>query len=211
MLVNEAFARRYMKGASPCGARVRYASSDPAKPEPWLEIVGMVRDIGMTPTDLGEAPYVFHAASPGDGLPAGDGCAGGRRPGGAGAARAGHRRQISTPACASTKCGRSTSSSGAWTCPMMVAAGAIAGVVGLGLFLSAAGIFSLMSVSVARRTREIGLRTALGASRARLLAGIFSRAVVLVGSGVAAGNLVLLLFVTLVDRGATSPTSRTRC
>jgi ABC-type antimicrobial peptide transport system permease subunit len=79
--------------------------------------------------------------------------------------------------------------------PMMVGAGAIVGVVCLGLFLSAAGIFSLMSVSVARQTREIGLRTALGASRARLLAGVFSRAVVLVGSGIAAGNLVLLLFV----------------
>jgi len=40
--------------------------------------------------------------------------------------------------------------------------------------------------------REIGLRTALGASRARLLAVIFTRALVLVGSGVAAGNLVIL-------------------
>jgi ABC-type antimicrobial peptide transport system permease subunit len=67
----------------------------------------------------------------------------------------------------------------------------------LGLFLSAAGIFSLMSVSVARRTREIGLRAALGASRGRLLAGIFSRAVVLVGSGIAAGNGLLVLLVAL--------------
>jgi ABC-type antimicrobial peptide transport system permease subunit len=72
-------------------------------------------------------------------------------------------------------------------------------LVSLGLFLSAAGIFSLMSVSVARRTREIGLRSALGASHASLLAGIFSRALVLVGSGIAAGNAVflLLLFATV--------------
>jgi len=81
--------------------------------------------------------------------------------------------------------------------PNLILAGAIAAVVSLGLFLSSAGIFSLMSVSVARRTREIGLRAALGASPARLLVGLFSRALVLIGSGIAAGNLVLLLFVTL--------------
>ena len=74
----------------------------------------------------------------------------------------------------------------------MVVAGALAAVVVLGLFLSAAGIFSLMSVSVARRTREIGLRAALGAHLARLLGGIFTRALVLVGSGIAAGNAVLI-------------------
>jgi putative ABC transport system permease protein len=81
--------------------------------------------------------------------------------------------------------------------PQMVAAGAIVFVVALGLFLSAAGIFSLMSVSVARRTREIGLRAALGASPRRLLIGIFSRALALVGSGIAAGNVVLVLIVRL--------------
>jgi ABC-type antimicrobial peptide transport system permease subunit len=73
----------------------------------------------------------------------------------------------------------------------------VVGVVSLGLFLSAAGIFSLMSVSVARRTREIGLRVALGASPGRVLAGIFSRALVLIGSGIVAGTSVIaiLLFV----------------
>ena len=80
---------------------------------------------------------------------------------------------------------------------MMVGAAAIAAVVSLGLFLSAAGIFSLMSVSVARRTREIGLRIALGATPMRVIGHVFSRALVLVGTGVAAGNAVLLLLVAL--------------
>jgi ABC-type antimicrobial peptide transport system permease subunit len=79
--------------------------------------------------------------------------------------------------------------------PAMVSASALAGVVALGLFLSAAGIFSLMSVTVARRTREIGLRSALGASTGRLLVGIFSRAVLLVGGGIVAGNLFILFVV----------------
>ena len=72
--------------------------------------------------------------------------------------------------------------------PQMVMAGAIASVVALGMFLSAAGIFSLMSVSVARKTREIGLRAALGASRGRLLRGIFSRAVVLSAAALSRGT-----------------------
>jgi ABC-type antimicrobial peptide transport system permease subunit len=83
--------------------------------------------------------------------------------------------------------------------PGMVLSGAITTVVALGLFMSAAGIFSLMSVSVSRRTREIGLRSALGASQSRLLAGIFSRAMGLIGSGVAAGNAVLILIVSLSE------------
>jgi putative ABC transport system permease protein len=83
--------------------------------------------------------------------------------------------------------------------PQMVVSGTIATVVVLGMFLSAAGIFSLMSVSVSRRTREIGLRTALGATQSRLLAGIFSRALVLVGSGIIAGNAIILLIAALSD------------
>ena len=63
VLVNEAFARRYMGAMSPVGRRVRCASADAAKARPWLEIVGMVRDIGMTPTDQGEAPYLYTPAS----------------------------------------------------------------------------------------------------------------------------------------------------
>ena len=79
----------------------------------------------------------------------------------------------------------------------MVTVGAQAAVTALVLFLSALGIFSLMSVSVSRRTREIGLRAALGANPRRLLAGILSRAMVLMGSGITAGGALLLLVVAV--------------
>ena len=196
VLVNEAFARRYMNGGSPVGRRVRYTTSDPARPEPWLEIVGVVRDIGMTPTDLGEAPYVFRAVSVVTANP----LVMGIRTSGDPAALAPRLRVIAAGLDPGLRLDDlRTLDNLAWRIdvPQMVMAGAIATVVGLGLFLSAAGIFSLMSVSVARRTREIGLRAALGATPGRLLGGIFTRALVLIGSGIAAGNAVLLTVVAL--------------
>ena len=196
VLVNEAFARRYTRGENPVGRRVRQASGDPAAPQPWFEIVGMVEDIGMTPTDLGEAPYMFRAVSPSTASP----LVMAVRVTGDPASVAPRVRMLAAELNADLRLDEVRSlDDHAWRVdvPAMVGAGAIAAVVSLGLFLSAAGIFSLMSVNVARRTREIGLRAALGATQTRLLGGIFARAGILIGSGVAAGNLVLLLFVWL--------------
>jgi putative ABC transport system permease protein len=66
--------------------------------------------------------------------------------------------------------------------------GATVGLVMLSVItLSAAGIYSLMSFTVARRRREIGIRAALGADRRRLLAGIFSRVFAQLAAGAALG------------------------
>ena len=58
------------------------------------------------------------------------------------------------------------------------------------LLLSAAGIYALMSFTVARRTREIGIRTALGAHPRRILLGVFGRAASQLMLGVLAGSVV---------------------
>jgi ABC-type lipoprotein release transport system permease subunit len=55
--------------------------------------------------------------------------------------------------------------------------------------LAAAGMYALMSFTVAQRRREIGIRAALGADRHRLLAGIFSRALGQLAIGAAIGLL----------------------
>jgi ABC-type antimicrobial peptide transport system permease subunit len=65
------------------------------------------------------------------------------------------------------------------------------------LFLSALGIFSLVSVSVSRRTREIGVRTALGANPRHVLAQVASRAMVLMGGGLLAGGVLLMWGIAL--------------
>jgi putative ABC transport system permease protein len=55
------------------------------------------------------------------------------------------------------------------------------------LLLSAAGIYAMMSFTVAKRRREIGIRAALGADPRRILTGIFARAAAQLGTGVLAG------------------------
>ena len=55
------------------------------------------------------------------------------------------------------------------------------------LLLSTAGIYALISFTLARRTREIGIRIALGASPRRIITGILWKALLQIGLGVAAG------------------------
>jgi predicted permease len=58
---------------------------------------------------------------------------------------------------------------------------------GVAMVLAALGIFGLLSWSVARRTREIGLRMALGATRGNVLWLVTGRAMLLVGVGLLIG------------------------
>jgi hypothetical protein len=61
------------------------------------------------------------------------------------------------------------------------------------LLLSTAGTYSMMSFTVSQRTREIGIRTALGASPRRVVADVFSRALWQLGLGTTAGASVGVL------------------
>jgi putative ABC transport system permease protein len=55
------------------------------------------------------------------------------------------------------------------------------------LVLAAAGIYGVLSGTVAERTREIGVRAAMGASRANILALIMRQGMTLTGLGIALG------------------------
>jgi ABC-type antimicrobial peptide transport system permease subunit len=61
----------------------------------------------------------------------------------------------------------------------------------IALLLSLAGIYSVLSFTVARRTREIGVRVALGATPRRIVATTFRKPLTHVGVGVAVGFILV--------------------
>jgi len=66
------------------------------------------------------------------------------------------------------------------------------------LFLTLVGLFGVMSVGVTQRTRELGVRLALGATPRQVRQGVLRQAAVLAGLGVLAGVPVALLTVSVM-------------
>ena len=217
VIVNEAFVRGFRSGGasgSPIGARLRYsdrsafaeisafaeASADKSadkSADQWFEIVGVVRDLGLNPDDDGsESPCVFHPASAGTVSAFVMSVRARVNP----AALAARLPVIAADVDARLHV-REARRLDEWIrerdFSLTMQAGAFTGVTVLVLFLSALGIFSLVSVSVSRRTREIGLRAARGANPRQVLAGILSHAAALMGSGIIAGAALLLLSLAL--------------
>ena len=195
VVVNEAFMRAV--GRNPVGARVRTIQrGSEFETGPWHEIVGMVTDLDPGETD--GAAYIYRAASAAELDPvvvtvrvAGD--ASPLAPRVAVLARgvdAGLQlRDIATldEVVAQEQESKSFGS--------VVFGSVLFGAV----VFSAAGLYALMAVAVARRTREIGIRIALGANPRRVLRSVFARAGRQLGGGIIAGNSLILLLAWRAD------------
>jgi ABC-type antimicrobial peptide transport system permease subunit len=79
----------------------------------------------------------------------------------------------------------------AWATQEQRTSGFVSGGLGLlVLLLSAMGVYGVVALAVTQRTREIGLRIALGASREVVIRGVFADALRMAGPGLLVGGLL---------------------
>lgn len=207
VVVNTTFAREFISNRSPLGARFRYAPREstrtPSAPPAWYEIVGVVRDFpafAPEPGSTGE-PTVYHPAAVGDIERATLSVRfAGQIPPGA----VERVRQIGAEVDPSLQLRRVeplTKFYDELRSLWRYLAWGIGAMTVSVLLLSAAGIYALMSFTVAQRTREIGIRAALGAHPRRLIVGLFSRAIRQLALGLLVGSLIATGLFAAADLG----------
>ena len=206
VLINESFARRRFPGQDPIGRRIHFGSSD----RPWDVIVGVVGDVRQASLAAGRTDAVYIPATQ---WPWADpvlwlvirahGDAASLAPAVRAAIWSVDKDQPIVRVATMDTLLAASGAERQFALTLFEAFGLVA------LVLAATGIYGVLSGSVTERTREIGVRAALGASRATILALVLRQGITLTLIGIAIGvvaaaaasrALVSLLFeVTRID------------
>jgi predicted permease len=211
-IVNRSFVHRVLGGRNPLGRRVRYLHHEESEkpysphdaPGPWYEIVGVVGDMGMSGARDPKVAGLYHPLAP------------------AAVAEPMHMAihvRGDPQAFAPRLRAVAAAVDPALRLDAIVPAAELSQpnlqfldfwfrltvlVSAVALVLSLAGIYAVMSFTVARRTREVGIRVALGAGSRRVVASIFARPLAQVGLGVAAGGVLAGALLVGMTSGAVS-------
>ena len=209
MIVNEAFARRFFPGRNPIGRKVLNWGMN-------FTIVGLAKDSKYY--RLSEAPLPYFYA------PFRQLYALGHGPGSLGVAF--YLRTAGNPAAALPTLRREVAAidagaAGFHALPLVeynstslfaqkLAASLLTAAGALAMLLAAVGLYSVMAYAVSRRTHEIGIRMALGARPADVLARVISQGMTLTAVGLAAGiaaavAVTRLVVGMLINVAATDP------
>ena len=199
VIVNQSFIQQVLGDRNAIGRRVRYAATAGEEPGPWHEIVGVVGDLGMIVLDGDprDDPGLYRPAALGDAFPVnmvlhvrGDPESFAPRLRNLAAALDPDLRLHQLLPL--DEVGASLWTDTVFLTKLLVLISSIA------LLLSLAVIYSVMSFTVTRRTREIGVRVALGAGRLRVVAAIFRRPLAQVGLGVVVGGGLVAALVQVI-------------
>jgi predicted permease len=186
VLVNEAFTRQLLPGEDAVGKRFRYGTTGP-----WRVIAGVVEDGKYRSLGERPSPTAFQAMEQEwrsnatlvarSALPEAD------------TLRL-LRRAVTglDPSLTIYEAGSLTSELALALFPARLVAVVLASFGLLAAVLAATGVYGIMAYAVSRRTREIGIRMALGAAPSQVLGVVLNRTAVLVGLGTAVGLTIAL-------------------
>jgi putative ABC transport system permease protein len=184
-IVDETFVRTVLGGRSSVGIMLRRRpEAANQQPGPWMEIVGVVKDASNGVRNGPDDAVIYRPAAPAESM---------RllvRTHGAASAMA--QRVYAAAVTVHPDLRLADLKSVAQVAeddalPERIFLRSFTVISAIALLLATAGIYALVSFTLARRTREIGIRAALGAAPLRIIGGVFSRAFIQIGLGVAAG------------------------
>ncbi len=194
--VNEAFARLYWPGADAIGRRIKLGMAEST--DPWRTVVGVTADARYRDlTEVRPSVYVPYE----QGIPVFPGYVALRTAGDPAAFAATLRRTVAQEEPGAALLGITP-------LPRLLAAplarprfqsALSAAFALLGLLLSVVGTYAVLAFSVRQRTREIGIRMALGAQAASVRALVLRQGLAIGGSGVLAGIAGATLLGRLVQ------------
>jgi putative ABC transport system permease protein len=188
VVVNETFARRYLQASDPLEQRVVLErDTENGRPERTLRVVGVARDTKMRGLGDEDLPIVY--------IPGISPLSVVVRVAGPAAAAASELSNVAARALPGSAITVTPMSSRLRTAllPSRIGALLLTSLGGIGLLLAMTGLFGIISADATRRTFEIGVRMALGATRAAVLWLVLRRAIALVLVSALVGTVAALI------------------
>jgi putative ABC transport system permease protein len=192
-VISEEMARRYFPDGGALGHRVRFGGR--GSTAPWMTIVGVVGDVPNEQLELRPRPMLYRPMTQATNLSLALVVRSGAEP----ARLAGELSQVvraADPDLPTFAVRTMEEVEAAATAPRRFSMQLLGGFALLALLLAAIGIYGMTAYLVSQRTREIGIRVALGASPVSVMRLIMGYALGLAGVGVLVG---------IVAAGAVTP------
>jgi predicted permease len=180
IIINRSFAGKYFAGRNPIGGRVS-RQDDPAR---WSTIVGVIGDVRHTSLEEAAAPQIYH---PDLEFAGGYVTVRSVLPPKSLASAIRTTLHAIDPSLATSDIQTMGDLQSAASAQRRFQTSLLTIFAGIALFLALVGLYGLMAYSVSRRTREVGIRMALGAQRSDVLLLVLKKAAVLLALGLVSG------------------------